>query len=657
MMFLSVKLKKPDVSVLKKYHSSLRPLLIPVFLLFCSSVNSQSEPAKDTIIRVAPGTYIQIRDSISFFLNDTLVNLPSSIIPVTDSKKDKNLLYYDSLRQKASRKSLTKTIYDLVVISPQPVETKKISVMSDENYILYSGRTIKSIQIIRMDVFGTNINNPASVSSKKTNSLLNNTHVNTNERIIRKNMLFSVGDTISPLTLSDNERILRELPFIDDARIMVVPVSEDEADILVLTKDVYSLGAEYDYGGFKKGALSVFEKNILGTGHEFGIKIPFNSEKHDSPGIGGNYTINNIRKSFINLNIDYLNGLGSTTYGLNLNRNFVSATTKYGGGILVRQMYTTTDLDTMPKPLPLKYNLQDYWVARSFLFNKESVSRIIIGARYLNNNVFRKPEIQPETYYSLQRYQLFLASAALSVQKYYKTNLIYGYGRTEDIPYGSLVRFTAGREFNEFKNRTYIGTDISAGKAFPELGYLYASLAFASFFNGKAREQGIFYTRLNYFTNLLPVGRFRSRSFIYIDYSRGIGRYADEYLRFIENNGFTGFKNDSINGKQRFTISLESVLFSPVNYHGFRFAFFGFSDLGLLSNSNEDLGQGFTLISLGIGLRIRNDNLLFNTLQIRLAFFPNPPVYSEINNLTISGEQLLKPNNFNAGKPVIAPFR
>ncbi len=54
--------------------------------------------------------------------------------------------------------------------------------------------------------------------SNKTNNLLNKTHVNTNERIIRKNLLFSAGDTISPLTLSDNERILRDLPFINDAQ-------------------------------------------------------------------------------------------------------------------------------------------------------------------------------------------------------------------------------------------------------------------------------------------------------------------------------------------------------------------------------------------------------------------------------------------------------
>jgi hypothetical protein len=118
MMFLSVKLKKPDVHILRKYSDSFVLLLITALLLFCNPVHSQSDRENDTIIKVAPGTYIQIRDSISFFLNDTLLRLPSLIIPAINSKKDKNLLYYDSLKVKASRKPLTKKLYDLVVISP-----------------------------------------------------------------------------------------------------------------------------------------------------------------------------------------------------------------------------------------------------------------------------------------------------------------------------------------------------------------------------------------------------------------------------------------------------------------------------------------------------------------------------------------------------------
>ncbi len=96
----------------------------------------------------------------------------------------------------------------------------------------------------RLNVFGSTISAPDFNDPNKTEKLLNKTHFNTNEIIIRKNLLFHEGDTISPLNLSDNERYLRELPFIDDARILVVPVSGSEADIIVVTKDIYSLGCK-----------------------------------------------------------------------------------------------------------------------------------------------------------------------------------------------------------------------------------------------------------------------------------------------------------------------------------------------------------------------------------------------------------------------------
>jgi hypothetical protein len=63
------------------------------------------------------------------------------------------------------------------------------------------------------------------------------------------------------------------------------------------------------------------------------------------------------------------------------------------------------------------------------------------------------------------------------------------------------------------------------------------------------------------------------------------------------------------------------------------------------------------LSGLGIGVRIRNDNLILNTFQIRLGYFPNPPSYSNLNYVKISGEQLLKPANFNSGPPEVFPYR
>lgn len=642
----------------RKYFFFLRSVLLISLTLLSSyiKITAQNTAQPDTIIKILPGTLIQIVDSVSYFSSDTLISLPGSIKSAAKTSKDKTLVFYDSLKVKASKYPLAQKLYDIVIVSPDTADKKRITDISDANYLIYSGKIIRKIDVQRLDVFGVNISNPSSVSTKKTDNILNKTHFNTNESIIRKNLLFEAGDTISPLTISDNERLLRQLSYIDDARIILVPVSEDEVDIIVLTKDVYSLGADYSYKGIKKGTASLFEKNIFGIGHELGIEVPFDSDKTDSPGFGINYLVNNISKSFINLRLYYLDGLGDKTYGFDLRRKLISSTTKYAGGISVKQMYTTEDLDTLTIPQPLKYNLQDYWLQRSFLVNKTSVSRIIIGARYTNNNVFDRPLIEPQSYYDLQKYRIFMGSAALSVQKYYKTNLIYGYGRTEDIPYGGLLKITAGKEKNEFKNRTYLGIEGAYGKSSRSLGYFYSSAGFATFVNNKMTEQGILSLKLKYFSNLMSLGKSMVRTFVYADYTRGFDRYTDETITFIRDYGFSGFRNDSVNGTQRLSLNIESVLFSPTNLYGFRFAFFSFADFSFLCESNEVIGSGNTLTGIGLGIRIRNDNLVFNTFQFRFGFFPNHPEYSRITHFLVSGEQLLKPNNFNSGPPSIIPY-
>ena len=104
-------------------------------------------------------------------------------------------------------------------------------------------------------------------------------------------------------------------------------------------------------------------------------------------------------------------------------------------------------------------------------------------------------------------------------------------------------------------------------------------------------------------------------------------------------------------------LSLESVVFSPLNFFGFRFAFFGFTDLAFLGSTKDIIDMEGTISSLGLGLRIRNDNLIFNTFQIRIGYFPDPPQYSRISNFIVSGEQLLRPNNFDPGPPIVLPYR
>ncbi|HEX2969303.1 MAG TPA: hypothetical protein VHO46_09365 [Bacteroidales bacterium] len=580
-----------------------------------------------------------------------------ALIPYISPYKDRNTIFLDSLRSKASKNRITRKLFDFVIVAHGGPSKRNFEGESESAYIGYSGKKIRKIDVTRLSVFGSDIENPSMYKGSKAQNLLNRTHVNTLDAVIRNNLLFGTGDTISPIVLSENERLLRDLSFIDDARINVIPVSQNEADIQIITKDVYSLGGDYSPSGLTSGTVSVFDNNLFGLGHEFGFEVPFDPGKPDSPGIGLHYTVDNVAKSFINLKVFYYDALGEESYGVNLNRKFISSTTKYAGGISGQHTYKFIDFDTLTDRQPFKYDLQDFWLARSFLLDPATVTRFIIAGRYMNNNVIDRPFILPDSYHSLQKYRMFMTSLAFSRQRYYKSNLVYGYGRTEDVPYGSLVKVTAGREINEFKTRSYAGSEISFGKSLRKVGYVYLSTGFGAYINNNKTEQGIVYSRVRYFSNLLPLGRNMIRNFVRIDFTRGFDRNLDEYLKYYEDNGFSGFRNDSIRGRQRISLGLESILFSPMNLYGFRFAFFGFADFSALSGTNQTVTKGTSLSGIGLGIRVRNDNLIFNTFQLRLGFFPNPPSYSRINYVTASGESPLRMDDFETGPPAAIPYR
>ena len=240
----------------RKKVNWLRSSIFTVFLLICAVAYPQYRTANDTIKSIPPDVINKITNIITLFSKEILLNMPGIMVPSPIRMRDKNLVFFDSLKIKASKNQLTKKLYSFVIVNPDTTFKKHFSGTSDASYIRYSGNKIRKIIIQRLNVFGADINNLSLKEPDNIQNLLNKTHFNTNESIIRKNLLFSEGDMITPLSLSDNERILRQLPYIEDARIIVVPVSDQEDDIIVYTKDIYSLGGSYDYKDLKKGSGS-----------------------------------------------------------------------------------------------------------------------------------------------------------------------------------------------------------------------------------------------------------------------------------------------------------------------------------------------------------------------------------------------------------------
>lgn len=566
-------------------------------------------------------------------------------------------VFYDSLKVRAERRRLTSLLYDMVIVTPSPPGLTREKMTSTTNFEAYSGWVIRKTEIVRLDAFGFDIENPQGKTPSRGEKLINSTYTKTKRFVLRQHLLFRQGDTISPLELADNERLLRELPFIDDARITVVPADSNLADIAIVVREKYPMGLNVRLDDLKSGEAGLFTRNFAGLGHEMEIAVPYNYNKYNAPGIGVRYSVRNIASSFSDLKLQFSDGLGITRLGGIFSRDFVTSETKYAWSASVMFTSTTRGIDTMTVPAPLRYTWQDYWASRSFMLDRNSVTRLIATVRYVHNNVFSRPLIDDFSYYRLQSYQNLTGSIAISSQRFINTSLIYSYGRTEDIPYGYMLELLGGREKNEFKWRNYGGVTVSYGNFFTGIGYLYAGAGVSAFYNDGNTEQGMVQGILRYFTPLARAGKSRIRTFMNLSYTRGFNRYTDEYLYFRDDALIRGFRNDSLAGETRIAISLEPVIFLPKPVIGFRFALFAFADAGLMAKERFTEGEYQTIAALGAGVRIRNDQLVLNTLQIRFTWYPFTPPWSEGSWITANGIVKLRPSRFEPAPPGITPFR
>ncbi|MFN5189496.1 MAG: hypothetical protein ACK5DH_08180, partial [Chitinophagia bacterium] len=109
----------------------------------------------------------------------------------------------------------------------------------------YAGKRINSITIEQHNFL-------ASIDSKESNlkdifsKIGNKLQSNSNKRIIRENIFFKEWDVFDPSIIAYNEKWLRDLSYIQDAKIlaMITPYDTNQVDVIVVTKDLFSYGGE-----------------------------------------------------------------------------------------------------------------------------------------------------------------------------------------------------------------------------------------------------------------------------------------------------------------------------------------------------------------------------------------------------------------------------
>ena len=531
-----------------------------------------------------------------------------------------------------------------------PINTK-----SESPYKPYEGKIIRNIYV-RGYGFEQTFTDTARRLQYFGTRLLNHLHRKTRDWVIRDAMFVKENTPVNAYKLADNERLIRSLNYIQDARILVteLPDNPDSVDLVVVVKDLFSISGAIGSLGYPPFSFrgNVSEANFLGMGQR--IQVGSNIEQARYPSFGPQilYSKSDIAHSFINITASYTqinsnlyNGTpDETAWFFRLDRPLYAPYAHLAGGFVIGK-FQNFNVYRQPDSVFYKYDYHthDGWIgwnlgSNRFLSNTSVLDRRFLAFRYFRNDFDSVPKqlaFNPFNFRFNNR-EAALTSFTFFRQEFYKTNYIYGFGTTEDIPKGYNVAFTSGWYRQLYLDRLYMGIDanefvVSKRGAFTQ--FFLRSGAFM--YRGKPQDAS-FLIGASYYSPLFIYSNIKIRQYINFSFTRLWNRVGLDPLTINNVFGLRYFTNDSTSGVQRVTMHSETTFFLNYKLLGFKFAPFAFGDLSFLTPQSGSLYKSDLYDGVGAGIRTRNENLVFNTIEFRAVWFPRRAEYNNSFKIMIN---------------------
>ena len=551
---------------------------------------------------------------------DTLLKLPDSNLDLYK----KNTL--STLNQKGDNNFITRNIFPLIIRNNQPIKDQ-MGVNSALYFEPFADKRIGRIRIQQLDVFGPSLQDTTLLAPGWVGKVGNAIHMKTTEQKLRRQLLFKSDEKVNPQLMADNEMIIRDLPYIHDVAIILsCDEKEDEkVNVLVIVKERFEYGISASMS-LTSAEIEVVDQNMFGIGHQFSASIAY--DQPEDPNWGGSirYDISDLGGKFIKTGFGYTNTFRKAGWNVYLDKRFIATNDKWAGGISLQRVfsdnyltpYSYTLLDTA-----VSYFNSDIWYGKQ-LKNKNiysSVGNIIIAGRYLHQNYYNNPfEYSQNSIF--RNHDFIIGSLGISKRYLFKNNRIYGYGITEDIPYGRYAELALGLNIEANRTIPYFHFLYSKANILKGGAYFKWKVGVGGFLSNSQFEHGTILLSTNYFSNLIYFNRHPYRFFVNLELLSGINRFDEEYLVINRRFGIRDYYSLETMGTNRLKINIESVRFWGWNTFGFRFANYFFADAAFLSNDLKKILKNDFYAGIGLGIRVHNESLIFNVLEIRLSWIP-----------------------------------
>jgi hypothetical protein len=282
--------------------------------------------------------------------------------------------------------------------------------------------------------------------------------------------------------------------------------------------------------------------------------------------------------------------------------------------------------------------LGDIWagynigVLKQKTYREDSRRRQFIAMRYFNQHFLYKPYLPAfDARYTNKEY--ILGQYTWYKINFYRTNYIYGFGRTEDLPVGMMRKITTGPVRVDSLRRWYVGWEYNHWLVDKNSNYWNYTVALGTNLYQKEWQDNSAFLNISWFSRLLSFRKIKMRQFADISYAGIFNHKVYEPLYLNNGFGLDDFNTDSITGLQRITAGTETHMFTRLQILGFKIGFFVFGKGSLISPSENNILKGNFYPSVGGGVRARNENLVFGTIECRLTWFPRTAY--DVNNVTV----------------------
>jgi hypothetical protein len=555
----------------------------------------------------------------------------------------------DSTRKKLSVKNLARDVYRNFVVVESKSNDSTFFQKSEEGFRPYAGKAIRNVRIVNLS-FGENVTDTARDLISTVTRVADNLQSNTKDYVIRQLLFVRKGQLLDPYRLADNERFLRDQNFIKDARILVRPLPDnpDSVDLIVRLRDVFSFGGEFESSGFNGFRASLYDANFLGMAQRLQYTLLYDRSRHPLVGSEVQYRKTSIGGSFVNLEAAYTTidrgaSLGSeneTAWYLKLDRPLYTTNAHVAGGLEV-SFNQSTNVWAKPDSLfyDYKYRLGDVWVGYNIgthkqrEYHEDNRRREFVSLRYFDQHFSREPHLQMfDPRYVNKQY--ILGQYTWYKIDFYRTNYIYGFGRTEDIPVGMMRKVTVGSARVDSLQRAYLGWEFDHWLVDKRLNYWNYTVALGTNRYRKEWQDNSVFLNISWFSRLFSFTTFRMRQFASVNYAGIYNKHVYELLHINNEYGLDRFGTDSVRGVQRISASTETSIYTRWQILGFKLGFFGFGKAALMTPDNGSIFKGGLFPALGGGIRTRNENLIFGTIEMRFNWFPRT-LYG-VQNITLT---------------------